>query len=86
MYVCINHFFVFAIYEHIVKQREKWDLPHLSRLRIQVCGQFVEVVWCCWAVDFFVKDSSQILRYSPNEFDLTHILEWLVSEPFSLLS
>lgn len=32
--------------------REKWDLIHVSQLPIQACEWWVELVWCCWTVDF----------------------------------
>ena len=36
---------------------EIWDLLHVSRLPIQAWEWWVELFWCCWTLDFFVKDS-----------------------------
>ena len=70
-------FSLLAICEQIVTQREKWDLRSLTWLPIQLCVFLA--VGCCWTVDCFVKDASQIFRNGPKDL---HSSSYIVSRSF----
>ena len=80
-FTCFYHFFLLAMCEWIVTWSEKWDLHHLFWSPTQACTEFVQIVYCCWTVDFVAEDLD--FPWQSKEYDFMHILKCLVSVALS---